>query len=271
MATLDELKIGLILSVVFHAALAVMFAVGLPLFERDFATPRHAIPVEVVDIDDVTRVKAPEPEPKREQPKTSPTPARNVTRPQNVDAVPMPDAKPRLDQSELDRKQIVAQVTPETKPRPPSQFDAGKIAALIDKSIKETTPETPPDREKQLEEAVEQAQVGSLDVRRMTATIEDYIKQKMLACWSVPVGAQGVEEMQITIRITLNPDGFLVGAPDIAERGRLFRPGNEFYRAFAESAARAVRRCEPYDKLPKQYYNRWKELELNFNTRDMLG
>ena len=48
------------------------------------------------------------------------------------------------------------------------------------------------------------------------------------------------------------------------------KPGQNFYKVLAESTLRAVRMCQPL-RVPSSGYERWKELQLNFDARQMLG
>jgi hypothetical protein len=76
--------------------------------------------------------------------------------------------------------------------------------------------------------------------------------------------------MNIEIRILLNPDGTLRGAPRIEDQARM--SNDPFFRAVAESALRALRKplCSPL-KLPYSEYDEWKEIILTFNPREALG
>jgi len=47
-------------------------------------------------------------------------------------------------------------------------------------------------------------------------------------------------------------------------------PGQSFYKVLAESALRAIQLCQPL-KVPTSGYERWKDLQLNFDAREMLG
>ncbi len=270
---MGDIKLGLVVSILFHAAVIYVASVGLPVFSREFPTPPRPIPVELIDIEEFTRQKEPEKQARPEEQKASPTPARRLAQTRPDDAVPMPDVTPKEkpDQDLIKRKTLTATVTPNTKPRPPSTFDTSKIAALIDKSIKDTTPEIDFTREKLLEEAVAASQVQEIDARVRTASYEDYIRGKMLGCWSVPAGAPDAADMEVTLVFALTPERKSIGAPSIREQNRMFQPGNEYYKIFAESAARAIRLCEPYGNLPKQYYDEWKDWELIFSPREMLG
>ena len=47
------------------------------------------------------------------------------------------------------------------------------------------------------------------------------------------------------------------------------QPGQGFYKVLAESALRAIRLCQPL-KVPPTGYERWKDMQLNFDANEML-
>ena len=47
------------------------------------------------------------------------------------------------------------------------------------------------------------------------------------------------------------------------------KPGQGFYKVLVESALRAIKLCQPL-RVPSTGYERWKELQLNFDAREML-
>ena len=56
---------------------------------------------------------------------------------------------------------------------------------------------------------------------------------------------------------------------EILDHARMNKPGQVFYKVLAESALRAVKLCQPL-RVPTTGYERWKELQLNFDAREML-
>ena len=56
---------------------------------------------------------------------------------------------------------------------------------------------------------------------------------------------------------------------EILDHERMNKPGQKFYKVLAESALRAVRLCQPL-KVPPTGYEKWKDLQLNFNPTEML-
>lgn len=267
---MSELRFSLIFSLLLHGAFIFVAATGLPYFQRDLPTIERPVPVELKTIEDITRIKEPEPKPEPEVQQATAEPVRARPQPPTQSAVPNPDLKPKPNKAEIERKKLVATVTPNSKPRPPTSFDPGQISALIDKSLKDKPKPQTPDREKELEDAVNNSQISGLQANRNTATISDFIKTKMRDCWTAPVGAANVGEMLVIIRFSLNQEGFLLGQPKIQNQTQIFASNDPFYRAAAEGALRAVRLCEPYE-LPREIYDQWKELELNFDPSDMVG
>lgn len=265
---MGELKYSLVVSIFLHAAFIYIAATGLPYFSRDLPNIERPVPVDILNIDDVTRVKEVKPEPVEEE-ETTPEPVRARPETPQETLVPNPDLKPKPkpDQDEVERKKLVASVTPQTKPRAPTSFDAGKIAALIDKSKKDKPTNT---REKELEDAVNQSRIAGLEAQRNTATISDFIKRRMEECWSAPVGALNVGDLLVVVSFKLNPEGYLVGPPKVENQTQIMASNNPYHQAVRDSALRAVRLCEPY-QLPREMYDQWKDLELKFDPSGMVG
>jgi hypothetical protein len=105
----------------------------------------------------------------------------------------------------------------------------------------------------------------------MTMSEIDAIRYQIQRCWSVPAGARDAGDLVVRLRVFLNPDGSLSRAPEIVESARAPSVGEEYYRAAAESARRAVQVCSPLKNLPPAKYEKWRELTLTFNPKDMLG
>ena len=275
----------IVISVTAHVALLVVAYFGLPsLFDR--APPVDIpIPVEVVTIASetrvpVTRVERPlepesEPEPQAQTLPEPPEerPAEPEVAALDPDAEPLePAPKPKAVKPEAKPK---VAPRPLAKPKPPARiFDAERIAALLDKSRKEEMPQASPEKERKPREIEEdqepQKRVSRMASRSISVSEIDFIKRQYYGCWSIPAGAKDAHEMVVTIRIFLNPDGSLQGVPQVIEAARMNRAGEEFFRTLAESALRAVHKCNPL-RLPSDDYEKWQEIELTFNPREMLG
>ena len=141
-------------------------------------------------------------------------------------------------------------------------FDPNNIAALIDKSKIETS-ETSKKTDK-----ITQDQQKSVESIGLSLSEEDALKAQIFGCWSIPLGLPYNENLLVRIKLQLNPDG-TISQSEILDHARMNKPGQGFYKVLAESALRAIKLCQPL-RVPTTGYERWKELQLNFDAREML-
>ena len=120
---------------------------------------------------------------------------------------------------------------------------------------------------KSLEITQDQDNTVSLD-KGLTITQEDAIKAQIVKCWNIPLGLPFDEDLTVRIKLKLKPDGSIMSS-EIMDHARMNRPGQGFYKVLAESALRAVKLCDPL-KMPTTGYNKWKDLQLNFDAKEML-
>ena len=141
-------------------------------------------------------------------------------------------------------------------------FDPNNIAALIDKS-KESKAETlkkNPD--------LSQDQNKNFENTGLSLSEEDALKAQIFGCWSIPLGLPYNENLLVRIKLELKPDGSVIKS-EILDHARMNKPGQGFYKVLAESSLRAIKLCQPL-RVPSTGYERWKELQLNFDAREML-
>ena len=157
------------------------------------------------------------------------------------------EIKPEIRQSsEFEKKEII---------------DTNQIAALIDKAKEE--------------EAVKQKKTDKITqstkkfiCNGLTLSQEDALRAQIFGCWSVPLGLPYDEDLLVRIKLKLKKDGTILKS-EILDHQSMNRPGQKFYKVLAESALRAVRLCQPL-KVPPTGYDKWKDLQLNFNPTEML-
>ena len=102
----------------------------------------------------------------------------------------------------------------------------------------------------------------------LTLSEEDALRAQIFGCWSVPLGLPYDQNLLVRIKLQLKKDGTIMKS-EILDHERMNRPGQKFYKVLAESALRAVRLCQPL-KVPPTGYEKWKDLQLNFNPEEML-
>lgn len=303
------MRTGAIISAMLHFAVLATLIFGLPSLVEPIIIDEQPVLVELVDIaESTTPQQAPAPEPEaKPEPEPDPKPApveeqQQAAAPppppppppqeEKVAALPKPEPavvappppkpeaekpveapkpKPKPEAEETPPVNVFKAVPrPRAKPAPPQQkpsFDAGRIAALLDKSRKK--PADNPGRANAVKStSTPLAGIAATAQAPLTMSEIDAIRFQIQQCWSVPAGARDAENLVVRIRVFLNPDGSLARAPEIVDGGS---PGNTFYRTAAESARRAVLKCSPLKNLPVDKYQRWREITLTFNPRDMLG
>ena len=158
------------------------------------------------------------------------------------------EVKPEIRQSsEFEKKEII---------------DTNQIAALIDKA-KEVEATKQKESNKLTQSSVKNSFASGL-----TLSQEDALRAQIFGCWSVPLGLPYEDNLLVRIKLKLKKDGTILKS-EILDHERMNRPGQKFYKILAESALRAVRLCQPL-KVPPTGYEKWKELQLNFNPAEML-
>ena len=258
------------LSVAGAAAAHLLLLAGLSLAwqhsERLMPAADDFVPVEIVDIADAPRTAEP-PKPSIEAapqdaaaaaenpPETAPQPE-----PVRPDAVPPPEP-PKL------------QPEPPAKPQaapakaPPSPLDTSSLASLIDKSLPKAA-KKPLDTSRLAKELASAAPARAAVDPRAAATLAQAIRVQVAPCWNPPVGGRDVRRMTVVVRVNYGRDGRVIGIP-VAETPTGQTAANADYaRAFADTARRAVLRCQPL-KLPAELYDLWGSVEINFDPEEM--
>ncbi len=182
------------------------------------------------------------------------------------DAVPLPKEKNEIVKKIEEKKQNPEKMEDEVKQvsefEKDEMFDPNSIAALIDKSKEEQAETT-----KKLDK-VTQSQDPSMNLSGLTLSEEDALKAQIFGCWSIPLGLPYNENLLVRIKLKLKPDGSVIKT-EILDHARMNKPGQAFYKVLAESALRAIKLCQPL-RVPTTGYERWKDLQLNFDAREML-
>ena len=182
------------------------------------------------------------------------------------DAVPLPEEKKEIIKKIEEKKQNPEKIEDEVKQvsefEKDEMFDPDSIAALIDKSKEEQAETT-----KKLDK-VTQSQDPSMNLSGLSLSEEDALKAQIFGCWSIPLGLPYNENLLVRIKLKLKPDGSVIKT-EILDHARMNKPGQAFYKVLAESALRAIQLCQPL-RVPTTGYERWKDMQLNFDAREML-
>jgi colicin import membrane protein len=228
-------------------------------------------------------------EPPPPEPAPGPTPEETQALEQKIeDQRKADEAKKKADEEarkkklaeELKKKKLAEAA--KKKAEEAKKFDANKLASLIDKAPDDAEKQKAlldKDPKKKGQQAAGTSQTATATGQEAgTATGKDtvlsareqdllkgLIQGQLHQCWRLPgAGGGGSEIPVVTLSWKLNQDGSLNGEPVVKSA-----PNDTLGSAASEAALRAVRGCQPFH-LPPEHYQDWKEIEWDFDPRQML-
>ena len=265
---------SIFLSLIFHSTMIVITAITLPFMKRAPIDLPPILSVDLIQITDKTSIpfaaKAAktleEIKKKEEERVVSEQAPPTVKKKEKPDRIPLPEDLNKEKKEIVKKKQNPEEIKEEIRQASEFEkdelFDPNKIAALIDKS-KEETAETLKKSEKLTQSSVKTSFAAGL-----TLSQEDALKAQIFGCWSLPLGLPYQKNLLVRIKLRLKPDGTVLRS-EILDHARMNQPGQGFYKVLAESALRAIRICQPL-RVPPTGYEKWKDLQLNFDANEML-
>ena len=184
-----------------------------------------------------------------------------------TDAQAKPEPKPvekteKPKQAESKPDQPAEQPKKEEAKKPSPKFDANQVAALLDK------------REPQRQVATAATLNGTVALgaptghaAQLSQSELDALRAKLISVWNPPPAVSAnPDQYVITLHLKLARDHRLIGQPEVLTRG-----DGPLFEATRDSAVRAVLQAQPYDMLSQTTYDLWKELDINFNPREVFG
>ena len=269
----DRLMIkNIAISSALHIFLVVITALTFPFIAKKPIDLPPLISIELIQITDKTNIpfapkakKIIEKVKEKEKLVSEQAPPKQVKK-EKPDAIPLPEQNQEIIKKPEKDVQNPEKIDDEVKQASEFEkdelFDPNNIAALIDKSkeeLAETTNKT---------DKITQSNQKNITSNALTLSEEDALKAQIFGCWSIPLGLPYNENLLVRIKLSLKPDGTVVNS-EILDHARMNKPGQGFYKVLAESALRAIRLCQPL-RVPSTGYERWKDLQLNFDAREML-
>ena len=282
---------GLIISSFLHAILIFVTAVSLPFLAKKPIDIPPIVSIELIQIAEKTNIpfapkakkiiekvkekekklvseQAPPKKVEKTKTKTVLSPDQKNKKIENEapEAIPLPEKTIKKVETRDEQRQNPEKVDEKVKQvsefEKKDLFDPNNIAALIDKSKEESAEVQKANKD------ITQDQDRNVESTGLTLSEEDALKAQIFGCWSIPLGLPYNENLLVRIKLKLKPDG-TVSKTEILDHARMNKPGQGFYKVLAESALRAVKLCQPL-RVPTSGYERWKELQLNFDAREML-
>ena len=264
---------NVIISSGLHSLIIIIATLSLPFLVKKPIDLPPLVSVELIQITDTTNIpfapkakKIIEKVKEKEKKLVSEQAPPKKVKKEKPEAIPLPNEKnekiKKLEEKKQNPEKIDNEVKQVSEFEKKEIFDPNNIAALIDKS-KEQLAETNVQTDK-----ITQSQDQNMDISGLTLSEEDALKAQIFGCWSIPLGLPYNENLLVRIKLKLKPDGSVVKT-EILDHARMNKPDQGFYKVLAESALRAIQLCQPL-RVPSTGYERWKDLQLNFDAREML-
>ncbi len=213
-------------------------------------------PEKQAERDDAETIRPP-PRPKKPE-QTQQTPAPEP--PKRPPEKPAPKPTPKLDEV----AKLLAQS--KDKPAPKAQSDKPHQTANLDEVAKLLDERAPEAKFTTGREVSRSAALGARHATgaRMSPSMADalgaLLQEQYKQCWNyLPLTG---DKYVAKIRVSYRPDGSLASQPVLVNP-----PSDPNFRGLAESALRAVRRCNPL-RIPAQYqpyYDQWKDWVVGFD------
>ena len=203
----------------------------------------------------------PEPEPEaKSQPKiaekSQPKPEPKAE-PKPAEKADKAEDKPRPDQIGEELKKAEAK-----KQRPSPKIDADQVAALLDHREPQRQVATAESLNSIASLGAPVGQAAHLSQSELYA-----LRAKLISLWNPPeaVSAQP-DKYVVSIRIRLARNHRLVGQPVVLTSGH-----GPLFEATRDSAVRALFQAQPYSMLSLTTYDQWKEIDIDFDPREVFG
>ena len=300
---------GALFSLLLHGLLLIAVVVGMPeLFQRTFPKPPPVAVVEILPISDITNVKPtttrtkpkekpkkpakePKPEPVKPKPKKTPTPAPKKTPKPPAEkpkvkpdrTPPPPEAVRPVSKPKPPKKPLEKKIEQPKKPAPkPKQKEKPKPEKKVMTEEEEFALLMNKMKEKQQEREAQDTQPGAKEADRTTKSqydasrplsiseidaIRRAIHDQVQPNWNVLGGARNAYSLAVRVVIYLQPDGSVT---KVEVTNSMRYNSDAHFRAMADRAVQAVWKSTPLRNLPRDRYEHWKEIEFNFDPRELL-
>jgi outer membrane biosynthesis protein TonB len=271
---------GATLSALLHGLVILLLLIGLPSFLRRELEPPPIIPIEIVNISDLTQAPSLKVKPKDDSPKVEeqekpqppkPTPvAEKTPEPEpEPEKEPEKESEPELTMEDLlgveepvkeekkEEKKKPEKKKPKKKKKPKADFM--KLLNNIEETA--TTSEGPAQPDQDESSTSDHAARNISDI--LSVTELDLIRRQLQACWNVPAAAKDAKDLYVDVKVEMNPDATVRTAVVSGSNGNL--------QVAKDSALRAVKnpKCSPL-KLPLDRYNDWKVITIRFDPQHIL-
>lgn len=181
-------------------------------------------------------------------------------------SLPVPTSKPSPPKPNTAKTQErkKAEEDPAKEARDAKQDDEPNVSDII-KNSRTTEAASSGGQKKSTQQAALGTSTSSF-AKQLSRREEDQLISRISRCSTGQAGQSISPDLQVTIILELNPDGTFKISPKGKAKGGTAQERSRFTR----DALRYSLRCAPYDFLPDDKYETWKEIVVTFHPSKMF-
>lgn len=143
-------------------------------------------------------------------------------------------------------------VAPLEKPKEPVK--------KVEEKVEEVPEVARPGQAKKIEDGQHRSNTNT-KMHDLSLSVQDALRVRLRQCWMIDPGRTYPKDMQIQVTAFLRKDGTVY-------RTMAPTPTDNISAYVISTATRAVEMCSPFDFLPDEHYEEWKEIEVTFSPSD---
>lgn len=177
--------------------------------------------------------------------------------------LPKAPAKPAL------AKKLSPQVSTDVKPARPTTKPKAAASSELDGLLKSLEKSSAGSNNQARSSGPKLGQAGQnsqglySDLLPLSVSEKAMITKQIEDHWNIPLGAQHLELLRVTLYIALNIDGAVAQIKIIDKKCQA--ASENLCQILVNSACRAVRNASPFQNLSAERYNSWKEFQFCFD------
>jgi colicin import membrane protein len=231
---------------------------------QEKAEPKKPEPPKEAEAIEPLKAQKPKDEPKKQA--EAPVPPRIPPRPRETPPEPRLDQVAKLLEQKKTDERPAAKLKSGDEQAMKAKTDPTEISRLLSREAAQQRVSTGQTLNRQASLGTATANAPKLSPS-LWAALDGLMQEQYKQCWSY-LGMSSGHRYIPQIKVEYTKDGALVGAPAL-----LNPPSDPSLTSLAESAVRAVRRCNPL-KIPAQYqpyFEQWRARILRFDPEEMQG
>jgi len=263
------------LSLVLHLLVYLLLHLSLPPFKKEYKD--EVMSFEVLPVQKASNIKTKKVQKQKkkveQKSKKLSKSKKSTLKPKSAPKkVIKKESSPKVKPKKATPKKIVQKKVPaKTQQKAKPKQKVNEMEKLLKNLEKESQGKEAKSRKKSVSKkssAIDDAIGKYKEKTPMSIGEVEYVRQKIIQNWNVPIGVKDAGEITVKFYINLNPDGSI---NDVKLVGHQCPMGADIAcRAAVDSAIRAVKEASPFNDLRPDRYETWAEFKINFKPEDAM-